>query len=134
MSISPLTGNSMQAQLQMQSAQLADKAAPKVDGLTTQQAFQDFVAGTLFKQMLKSLRSTEGEVHYLNGGQAEKMFRSQLDQELAEQLAHDHGAPFVSSLYERFALQQQAAAQAHVSESSAASETPEPGQQIHYLA
>ncbi len=70
--------------------------------LTTQEAFQDFVAGTFFKEMFKALRSTEGETPYLNGGQAEKMFRSQLDQTMAESMAKTHGAAFSNGLYEQF--------------------------------
>ena len=49
-------------------------------------AFRTFVGETFFGQMLKSLRSTQGEVAYLDGGHAEKVFRGQLDQTLAQQL------------------------------------------------
>ncbi len=70
---------------------------------TSREAFQDFVAGTFFQQMLKSMRSTEQELPYIGGGQAEKVFRQQLDQQIAGDLAKSHGAAFADSLYEVFA-------------------------------
>ena len=36
--------------------------------------------------MLKSLRSTQGKPAYFHGGQAEEVFRGQLDQTLAQQM------------------------------------------------
>lgn len=96
--------SSMQTQLSLASA--PDRAPGT--SLETRQAFQDFVAGTFFKQMLKSLRSGQGEIQYLGGGQAEKLFRGQLDQQLAEDLARDHGAPFAAPLYQNFENYRQA--------------------------
>lgn len=69
---------------------------------STREAFQDFVAGTFYQQMLKAMRSGQSKVHYLDGGQAEKMFRSQLDQHLAESLAREHGADFAEPLFPSF--------------------------------
>ena len=137
MSISLVGQQSMRSALSMEGVSQGETAMASGDGLTTRQAFQDFVAGTFFKQMLKSLRSTQGEVHYLNGGQAEEMFRTQLDQEMAEQLAHEHGAPFVGSRFERFtqeqaALQQSAAGQQARADEHTAGATA--GEQLHYLA
>lgn len=74
----------------------------------TRQAFQDFVAGTFYQQMLKSLRSSQGEIQYLGGGEAERMFRGQLDQHISEQLARDHGAAFAEPLYDSFRQHRQA--------------------------
>jgi len=68
----------------------------------TQQAFQDFVAGTFYKQMLKALRSTQQSVQYMDGGQAEQAFRSQLDQQISEDLARSHGDVFAEGLYDGF--------------------------------
>lgn len=67
------------------------------------QAFQDFVAGTFYKQMLKSLRKTQRPPAYFHGGQAEKIFQGQMDQQIAENLAHDHGAAFADPLFQTFA-------------------------------
>ncbi len=51
-----------------------------------QQAFRDFVGQTFFGQMLKSMRSTQGKPAYFHGGQAEEVFRGQLDQTIAEHM------------------------------------------------
>ncbi len=96
------------------------------------QAFQDFVAGTFFKQMLKALRSTVHEPAYMHGGKAEEMFQSQMDQQIAEDLARDHGADFAGPMYTTFAthlrhkLQQQGATSAPLppAESNSAADTP----------
>ncbi|HUG89523.1 MAG TPA: rod-binding protein [Planctomycetaceae bacterium] len=67
------------------------------------QAFQDFVAGTFFQQMLKALRKTQGQAAYFHGGQAEQIFQGQFDQQIAEDLARDHGAAFAEPLFNSFA-------------------------------
>jgi Rod binding domain-containing protein len=52
-----------------------------------QQAYRDFVGKTFFGQMLKAMRSTIGKPAYFYGGQTEEVFRSQLDQQLADSLS-----------------------------------------------
>lgn len=69
------------------------------------ETFQQFVAGTFYGQFLKALRGTQGETAYLNGGQAEKMFQSQLDQQVAEDLAERQGAALAEPLMRQFQLQ-----------------------------
>lgn len=69
----------------------------------TREAFQKFVAGTFFKQMLKSMRNTLGKPAYFHGGQAEEIFRGQMDQEVAEQLAAKRGGSMSESLFKAFA-------------------------------
>ena len=51
------------------------------------EAFQAFVAGTFYKQMLSSLRSTVHKSEMFHGGRAEEVFQGQLDQQVAEDLA-----------------------------------------------
>jgi Rod binding domain-containing protein len=58
------------------------KAAEKL-----QQAYRDFVGKTFFGQMLKAMRSTVDKPAYFYGGQTEEVFRSQLDQQLADNLS-----------------------------------------------
>jgi Rod binding domain-containing protein len=70
--------------------------------------FQDFVAGTFYKEMLKSLHKMHGKPAYLDGGQAEKIFQGQLDQQMAEDLARSHGSQFSDGLYEAFLHHQRA--------------------------
>ena len=50
------------------------------------ETYQQFVGEVFFGQLLKSMRSTQGKPAYFHGGQAEEVFRSQLDQTLAEQM------------------------------------------------
>lgn len=75
------------------------------DGSDVKKAFQEFVAGTFYQQMLKTLRKMTSEPAYLNGGQAEKMFQSQMDQEVAQQLAGQQGAAFSDQLFDTFSAQ-----------------------------
>jgi Rod binding domain-containing protein len=70
--------------------------------------FQDFVAGTFYKQMLKSLHKMHGKPAYLDGGQAEKIFQGQLDQQVSEDLARSHGSQFSDGLYEAYLHHQRA--------------------------
>lgn len=67
--------------------------------------FQKAVAGMLFGQMMKAMRSTVGKPAYVHGGQAEEIFQSQLDQTFVEQLAEDNGGAFVGELYDQFRRQ-----------------------------
>lgn len=67
--------------------------------------FQKAVAGMLFSQMMKAMRSTVGKPAYLHGGQAEEVFQGQLDQTIVEQLAESQGGKFVGDLYDQFRLQ-----------------------------
>ncbi len=69
------------------------------------ETFQDFVAGTFYKQMFKALRSGQDKPAYLHGGAAEEMFQGQLDQQVAEDLARHHGAQFSDSMYDSFQRQ-----------------------------
>jgi Rod binding domain-containing protein len=70
--------------------------------------FQDFVAGTFYKEMLKSLHKMHGKPAYLDGGEAEKIFQGQLDQQMAEDLAHSHGSSLTDGLYQAFLQQHRA--------------------------
>ncbi len=100
MSISPISAASKNA---FEVSQLQSKQnLPDEQAIRTKEAFQDFVAGTFFKMMLKSLRSTQGEVAYIGGGKAEQTFRGQLDQRIAEDLAREHGDAFAAPLYPNF--------------------------------
>jgi len=76
---------------------------PSDEQLLVRQTFQDFVAGTFYKQMFKALRSTENQPAYMHGGKAEEMFQGQMDQQVAENLAREHGSDLVGPLYTTFA-------------------------------
>lgn len=64
--------------------------------------FQDAVGSLFYGQMIKALRSGVGKPAYLDGGQAEEMFQSQMDQHVAASLARDHSGSFVEDLFQRF--------------------------------
>jgi len=81
----------------------ATRASGADQQTNVKEAFRDFVGGTFYQQMLKSLRkSTTGKAAYMNGGKAEEMFRGQLDQQIADDLARSHGGNVADSLYDAF--------------------------------
>ncbi|HBE67577.1 MAG TPA: hypothetical protein DDW52_05445 [Planctomycetaceae bacterium] len=76
------------------------KAAASDDEL--RKTFQDFVGQTFFGEMIKSLRSTQQEAAYMNGGRAEKIFQGQLDQTLAEELSNSSADKISDPMYDLF--------------------------------
>jgi Rod binding domain-containing protein len=78
---------------------------PSAGQLAVREKFQDFVAGTFYKEMLKSLRAAQKPPKYLNGGQAEKIFQGQMDQQIAEDLARQYGGHLAGPLFESYARQ-----------------------------
>lgn len=95
--ISSFTSNASPALINAQTP--AGNEPPKD---ATYEAFQGFVGETFYGMMLKALRETSDEVAYLDGGQAEEMFRNQLDQTVAASLAESHGEVLAKPLYDRF--------------------------------
>ena len=71
--------------------------------ITLQQAFQDFFAGTFYKQMFQSLRKMHSKPAYFHGGRAEEIFQSQMDQQVAENLAREQGGSFSDAMFSVFA-------------------------------
>ena len=84
---------------------LQPQAAGPPEDLSTREAFDGFVAGTLFREMLKSLRTSTGETPYFGNGQADQIFRERLDGELADRLAATGGKSITQDLYEAFGQQ-----------------------------
>jgi Rod binding domain-containing protein len=76
-----------------------DSTADKAEKLHS--TFTQFVGQTFFGQMIKSMRSTVSQPAYFNGGQAEKIFQSQLDQTLADQMTKASADRFAEPLYHR---------------------------------
>ena len=64
--------------------------------------FQDFTAGTFYKEMLKSLRKMHNKPAYMYGGRGEEIFQGQMDQEVAENLAHSKGSQISDPLFQGF--------------------------------
>ena len=73
--------------------------------LSTREAFDGFVAGTLFRRMLSSLRAGQGETAYFGNSQASRIFRERLDGEIADGLARADGGRVTADLYAAFAAQ-----------------------------
>jgi Rod binding domain-containing protein len=83
----------------------AARHVPRGKAHAVRDKFQDFAAGTFYKEMLKSLRSGQKHSKYFYGGQAEEIFRGQMDQQIAEDIARQHGATFASPLFEAYSRQ-----------------------------
>jgi Rod binding domain-containing protein len=96
------SATSLLAELQNQGK--ATKTPAKGE-LAVREKFQDFVGGTFYKEMLKALRAAQKPSKYLNGGQAEKIFQSQMDQQIAEDLAHQYAGHLAAPLFESYARQ-----------------------------
>ena len=63
--------------------------------------FTQFVGETFYGQMLKAMRSTVGKPAYFHGGQAEEVFRGQLDQAMSEHLTEATAEKFADPLFRR---------------------------------
>jgi Rod binding domain-containing protein len=95
----------------------------QVDGARKlQDAYRDFVGKTFFGEMLKSMRSTVGKPAYFHGGQTEEVFRSQLDQHLADSLTETSADKFADPMF-RLQFPQQAALLAKEDQKGAAALT-----------
>ena len=87
----------------------ARSAQEQVEGARKlQDAYRDFVGKTFFGEMLKSMRSTVGKPAYFHGGQTEEVFRSQLDQHLADHMTEASADKFADPMF-RLQFPQQAA-------------------------
>ena len=75
------------------------KAAPDSE---LRESFNDFVGQTFFGQMLSSMRSTQEEAPYFNGGRAEKIFQGQLDQVLTEELSDSSASKIADPMFKLF--------------------------------
>ncbi len=85
----------------------ANPAALNKDQLDERQAFDRFVGGTFYRQMLGAMQKTVGKPAYFHGGQAEEMFRAQLNETLADKMAETTGDQFTGPMFELFRLTRQ---------------------------
>jgi len=100
--VSPISSgisNNIAASTQLQQTR---QTVPDEKSLEEKQAFQKFAAGTFYQTMIKSLRSTERETKYFNGGRAEKIFQGEFDQRIAASMAEEHGSPFAGPLFDQY--------------------------------
>ncbi len=89
---------------QINTARMPSASVPN-EQAKVRQAFQEFVSGTFFRQMIKSLRSAQGEPAYFHGGQAERIFQGQFDEQIADDLASKHGEALAEPLFKAFEAQ-----------------------------
>ena len=94
------TTSQMRFQVASQDQQIA---APATRDVEVREKFQDFVAGTFYKTMLKALRQGQQKPAFMHGGQAEDIFQQHMDQQFAEQLASSHGNAFADNLFQQYA-------------------------------
>jgi hypothetical protein len=77
------------------------------DQLNEREAFDRFVGGTFFRQLLGAMQKTVGKAPYFHGGQAEEVFRAQLNETLADKMAEATADQFTGPMYELFQLSRQ---------------------------
>ncbi len=81
------------------------ESAPTPAELEVKEKFQQFVAGTFFSEMVKTMRKMHDKPAYFHGGRAEEIFQGQLDQGVVDSLAADHGEAFSDPLFSAFSQQ-----------------------------
>lgn len=86
-------------------AALSGKTPQAPRDAEVKEVFQEFAAGTFYREMLGSLRKGVGKPAYFHGGQAEEIFRAEMDRYIIDDLAAKHGEGFAAPLYETFAQQ-----------------------------
>jgi len=85
----------------------ANAAGVNKEALSEREAFDRFVGGTFYRQMLGAMQKTVGKPAYFHGGQAEEIFRSQLNEILAEKMAETTAEQFTGPMFELFTLNRQ---------------------------
>lgn len=101
MSISPISSSMVSA---LNATPQPQAPAAGQDAEVAKQ-FNQFVGESLFGQMLKSMRKTQGKPAYFHGGRAEEVFQQQLDQVLAQKMAETSGDKLSGPMYQLFSLQ-----------------------------
>ena len=90
------------------------------DAQALKKAYTDFVGKTFFGQMMKAMRSTVDKPAYFHGGQAEEVFSSQLDQQMADTMSNATASQIADPIFAR-QFPQQAKLLAHAEKATAAS-------------
>jgi hypothetical protein len=91
---------SMQQNREASLEQTALQAQDSESANEFRETFDKFVGQTLFGSLLKELRKSEQGAAYLNGGQAEKVFRGQLDQVLVERMSDASANTLTGPMYD----------------------------------
>lgn len=84
---------------------LSNEAGTDNETSATREAFDKFVGGTFYRQMLSEMQKSVGKPAFMHGGQAEETFRSELNSHLADKMAESSAQDFTGSMFELFQLQ-----------------------------
>jgi Rod binding domain-containing protein len=76
-----------------------DAAKQTEDDKKLREVLHQVVGQTLFGQMLKSMRATQSKNPYFDGGRAEEIFQSQLDQVLVERMTQTTSRSLSEPMY-----------------------------------
>ena len=95
------TGEAKQAGSVLRAATAKPQTDDAAKAAEVKEAFTSFVGETFYGHMLKAMRSTVNKPAYFHGGQAEEMFRSQLDQQLAQEWSTTTGDRFAEPMFEQ---------------------------------
>ena len=107
--LNPLLASSNSTARPSEALRVANMSAPvptpnadmAVDGdKEFRETFDKFVGQTLFGSLLKELRKSEQGAAYINGGQAEKVFKGQLDQVLVERMSEASAETLTGPMYD----------------------------------
>ncbi|TWT37925.1 Rod binding protein [Posidoniimonas corsicana] len=98
----PTSIHATQGRAPLQAATQAPPTAEQVaDAKQVREGFGEFVGKTFYGQLLKSMRQTVGKPAYFDGGRAEEVFRSQLDQTIADRLAENEGSGLAEGMFQQ---------------------------------
>jgi Rod binding domain-containing protein len=76
-----------------------DAAKQTEDDKKLREVLHQVVGQTLFGQMLKAMRATQSKNPYFDGGRAEEIFQSQLDQVLVERMTQTTSRSLSEPMY-----------------------------------
>lgn len=102
--------NSLEAFNTISAAQMVGGGSPAAidkDKLGEREAFDRFVGGTFYRQLLGAMQKTVGKPAYFHGGHAEEVFRAQLNEILADKMAEATAEQFTGPMYDLFTLNRQ---------------------------
>ena len=77
------------------------KPADVEKALEVRETFGKFAANTFYGELLKSLRTSVGKAAYFDGGRAEEIFQSQLDQHIADKLSQSPNDSLVEPMFQQ---------------------------------
>ncbi len=90
------------------------------------EAYTNFVGKTFFSQLVKSMRTMNDKPAYFHGGQAEEIFRSQLDELIVDHMSDSTASTIADPMFAR-QFPEHAAVIKQAQEANEKNDTPETG-------